>query len=175
LLVFTVIPWSKLLINTFCSSLGSTLLFIESTTIHPLYLWVIKLVQCCYLDSTRIMCMLRRAYFTWWCVSKTISCELWRDFYNSQGADFGASQVVSELRFCRYPRVRSACRITLPMVVVESSVQTILLKMRWIVLISSAFYSLPMCFSPLTFASFESSLLPSSSFRILRGWTISYL
>jgi hypothetical protein len=42
LLVFTVIPWSKLLINTFCSSLGSTLLFIESTTIHPLYLWVIR-------------------------------------------------------------------------------------------------------------------------------------
>jgi hypothetical protein len=27
--------------HTFCSSLGSTLLFIESTTIHPLYLWVI--------------------------------------------------------------------------------------------------------------------------------------
>src|SRR5215213_4692485 len=30
--------------NTFCSSLGSTLLFIESTTIHPLYLWVIKTI-----------------------------------------------------------------------------------------------------------------------------------
>jgi hypothetical protein len=42
LLVFTVNPWSKPLINTFCSSLGSTLLFIESTTIHPLYLWVIS-------------------------------------------------------------------------------------------------------------------------------------
>jgi hypothetical protein len=41
LLVFTVNLWSKLLVNTFCSSLGSTLLFIESTTIHPLYLWVI--------------------------------------------------------------------------------------------------------------------------------------
>jgi hypothetical protein len=39
LLVFTVIPWSKLLINTFCSLLGSTLLFIESTMVHPLYLW----------------------------------------------------------------------------------------------------------------------------------------
>jgi hypothetical protein len=35
-------PWSKLLVNTFCSSLGSTLLFIESTKIHPLYLWVIN-------------------------------------------------------------------------------------------------------------------------------------
>ena len=34
-------PWLKLLVNTFCSSLGSTLLFIESTAIHPLYLWVI--------------------------------------------------------------------------------------------------------------------------------------
>jgi hypothetical protein len=42
LLVFTVNPWSKPLVNTFCSSLGSTLLFIESTTIHPLYLWVIS-------------------------------------------------------------------------------------------------------------------------------------
>jgi hypothetical protein len=49
------------------------------------------------------------------------------------------------------------------MVVVESSVKTILLKMRWIVLISSAFYSLPMCFFLLTFASFETSLLPASS------------
>ncbi|KAK1682851.1 hypothetical protein QYE76_043699, partial [Lolium multiflorum] len=37
-------PSSKLLVNTFCSSLGSTLLFIESITIHPLYLWVIKTI-----------------------------------------------------------------------------------------------------------------------------------
>jgi hypothetical protein len=78
-------------------------------------------------------------------------------------------------RFCRYPRVQSACRITLPTDIVVSSVKTILLKMCWIALSRSAFYSLPMCFSPLTFASFESSLLPSSSFRILRGWTISCL
>jgi hypothetical protein len=41
LLIFTVKPWSKPLVNTFCSSLDSTLLFIESTMIHPLYLWVI--------------------------------------------------------------------------------------------------------------------------------------
>ena len=34
-------PSSKLLVNTFCSSLGSTLLFVESTTIHRQYLWVI--------------------------------------------------------------------------------------------------------------------------------------
>jgi hypothetical protein len=92
------------------------------------------------------------AHFAWWCVSKATSCELWRDCYNSQGADFGASQVVSEPRFFRYPRVRSACRITLPMVVVLSRVKTILLKMRWIDLSRSAFYSLPLCFSPLTFA-----------------------
>jgi hypothetical protein len=108
------------------------------------------------------MCMLRHAYFAWWCVSKATSCELWRDCCNLQGADFGASQVVSEPRFCRYPRVRSAYRITLPVVVVESSVKTIFAKMRWIALSRSAFYSLPMCFSPLTFASFESSLSPSS-------------
>jgi hypothetical protein len=37
LLVFTVKPWSKPLVNTFCSSLGSTLLFIKSTTIHPIF------------------------------------------------------------------------------------------------------------------------------------------
>jgi hypothetical protein len=115
------------------------------------------------------------AHFAWWCVSKATSCELWYVCYNSQGADFGASQVVSEPRFCRYPRVHSACRITLPMVVVVSSVKTILLKLRWIDLSRSAFYSLTMCFSPLTFASFESSLSPLSSFRILRGWTISCL
>src|SRR5215208_7114616 len=29
-------------VNTFCSSLGSTFLLIEDTTIHPLYLWVIS-------------------------------------------------------------------------------------------------------------------------------------
>jgi hypothetical protein len=96
-------------------------------------------------------------------ISKAISCELWRDCYNSQGADFGASQVVSEQRFCRYLRVRSTCRITLPMVVVVSSVKSTLLKTRWIVLSRSTFYSLPLCFSSLTFASFKSSLLPSSS------------
>src|SRR3954470_8048054 len=44
LLVFTLNPSSKLLVNTFCSSLGSTLLFIGSTAIHPLYLWVINRV-----------------------------------------------------------------------------------------------------------------------------------
>jgi hypothetical protein len=99
---------------------------------------VVNLCNCCYLDSTRVMCVLRRAHYAWWCVSKATSCRLWRDRYNLQGADFGALQVVSEPRFCRYPRVQSACRITLPTDVVESSVQTILLKMRWIVLIRSA-------------------------------------
>ncbi|KAK1618325.1 hypothetical protein QYE76_023842 [Lolium multiflorum] len=37
-------PSSKLLVNTFCSSLGSTFLLIKNTTIHPLYLWVIKTI-----------------------------------------------------------------------------------------------------------------------------------
>jgi hypothetical protein len=92
-------------------------------------------------------------------VSKATSCELCRDCYNSQGADFGPSQVVSEPRFCRYPWVCSACRITLPMVVVESSVKNYFARKKgWIVLIRSVFYSLSLCFSPLTFASFESSL-----------------
>jgi hypothetical protein len=53
--------------------------------------------------------------------------------------------------------------------VVESSDKTILLKMRWIDLSSSAFFSLPMCFSPLTFASFVFSLAYFSEFRFLRG------
>ena len=35
-------PYWKPLIISFCSSLGSTLLLIERTTIDPLYLWVIK-------------------------------------------------------------------------------------------------------------------------------------
>ena len=35
------IPWWKPLVISFCSSLGSTLLLIERTTIDPLYLWVI--------------------------------------------------------------------------------------------------------------------------------------
>jgi hypothetical protein len=64
----------------------------------------------------------------------------------------------------------------LPTDVVESSVKTILLKMRWIDLISSAIFFLPLCFAPLTFASFESSLLTTSlSSRSARGWTISCL
>jgi hypothetical protein len=119
--------------------------------------------------------MLQRARGAWWCVSKATSCRLWRARYNLQGAGFGASQVVSEPRFCRYPQVQSACRITLPTTVIESSVKIMLLKIRWIVLNSSAFYSLPSMLSSLTFTSFEFPLFPSSSFRILHGWTISCL
>jgi hypothetical protein len=76
--------------------------------IFVLYTWIIWLVEsswllysfvgsimnlcnCCYLDSTRIACMLRRARGAWWCVSKATSCRLWRDRYNLQGAGFGAS------------------------------------------------------------------------------------
>ena len=36
------VPCWKPLIISFCSSLGSTLLLIERTTIDPLYLWVIR-------------------------------------------------------------------------------------------------------------------------------------
>ena len=38
------IPYRKLLIISFYSSLGSTLLLIKRTTIDPLYLWVIRSV-----------------------------------------------------------------------------------------------------------------------------------
>src|SRR3954468_8521817 len=40
--VFAAFPYPESLVNTFCSSLGSTLLLIENTTIDPLHLWVIK-------------------------------------------------------------------------------------------------------------------------------------
>ena len=40
--VLVVIPCPKSLVNTFWSSLGSTLSLIENTTIDPLDLWVIK-------------------------------------------------------------------------------------------------------------------------------------
>jgi hypothetical protein len=56
---------------------------------------IVNLCDCCYLDSTRVMCVLRRTHYAWWCVSKATSCELWRDCYNSQGAGFGASQVLT--------------------------------------------------------------------------------
>ena len=42
LLVLAVITLLKTVYHSFCSSLGSTLLLIERTTIDPLYLWVIK-------------------------------------------------------------------------------------------------------------------------------------
>jgi hypothetical protein len=82
---------------------------------------------------------------------------------------FWALQVVLEPRFCRYPRVQSTCRITLPTYVVESTVKTIFLKMRWIDLSRSVFFSLPMCFSPLTFVSFVFSLAYFFEFRFLCG------
>ena len=63
--------------------------------------------------------------------------------------------------------VRSACRITLPTDVVVSSVKTYSLKLRWIVLISSAFFFLPIY----AFSSYLSdvlSLLSYLSFPSLR-------
>jgi hypothetical protein len=89
---------------------------------------------------------------------------------------FGALQVVSEPRFCRYPQVQSAYRITLPTAELSLVSKLFLLKKSWIDLSRSAFFSLPLCFSSLTSLSFESSLLPTSlSFRFPRGWTISCL
>ena len=41
--VLAVISLPKSLANTFCSSLGSTLLLIENTAIDPITSWVIKL------------------------------------------------------------------------------------------------------------------------------------
>ena len=43
LLVLAVIPCSRSLVSTFCSSLGLTLLFSEKAMIDPLLLWVIRL------------------------------------------------------------------------------------------------------------------------------------
>src|SRR3954466_4775985 len=40
--VFAAFPYPKSLVNTFCSSLDSTLLLIENTMIDALHLWVIK-------------------------------------------------------------------------------------------------------------------------------------
>src|SRR3954468_13654095 len=39
--VLAVIPISRSLVNTFCSSLGSTILLIKKVAIDPLHLWVI--------------------------------------------------------------------------------------------------------------------------------------
>jgi hypothetical protein len=75
---------------------------------------IVNLCNHCYLDSTHIACMLRHARGAWWCISKVTSCRLRRKRYNLQGAGFRVLQVVSEPRFCRYPWVQSACRLTLP-------------------------------------------------------------
>jgi hypothetical protein len=79
-------------------------------------------------------------------------------------------------RFCRYPWVQSAYRITLPTDVIVFSVKTILLKMRWIDLSSSVFFSLPsmiLCSYLCEFCVL--SLAFFFEFRFLRGWTISCL
>jgi hypothetical protein len=122
-----------------------------------------ELVYCYLLDSTRIMCILFVHILLGGAFPKRHRANCGVIAIIRKVPILGRHKLVSEPRFCRYPRVRSACRITLPMVVVVSRVKTILLKMRWIALSRSAFYSLPMCFSPLTFPSFESSLLPTSS------------
>ena len=70
----------------------------------------------------------------------------------------------------RYPS-GPACRSTLP--TDESSVKTILLKMRWIVLISSSFIPYLYSTSPLTLSCFASAL---SLFKLVsRRWVLRCL
>ena len=80
--------------------------------------------------------------------------------------------MVSEHWFFDTPLVRSACRITLP--TDESSVKTILLKMRWIDLISSSFTPYLYSTSPLTLSCFDSAL-SLFKFRFLVGGIQLYL
>jgi hypothetical protein len=94
LLVFTVISWLKLLINTFCSSLGSTLLFIESTTIHPLYLWVIN-------DHWRICCQSQDSI-----VKRTVKAPYFEDQENSR--KIPENYIFPEDRRSRKEKVRGA-------------------------------------------------------------------
>jgi hypothetical protein len=108
------------------------------------------------------MCMLRFAHFAWWAFPKRHRANCGVIAIIRKVLILGRHKWYQSPRFCRYLRVRSTCRLTLPMDVVESSVKTILLKMRWIVRSRSTFYSLPFCFSPLTFANLSplSYLLP---------------
>ena len=46
--VFAAFPYPESLVNTFCSSLGSTLLLIENTMIDPLHLWFITRPGCAW-------------------------------------------------------------------------------------------------------------------------------
>jgi hypothetical protein len=137
---------------------------------------IVNLSNWCYLDSTRITCIFRHARGAWWCVSKATPCRLWWKCYHPQGADFGALQVVSEPWFCRYPRVQSACRLILPTDELSLVSKLFLLKMRWIVLSSSAFFSLPsllLCSYLCEFCVLFLAYL--FEFGFLRGWTISCL
>ena len=45
LLVFAAFPYPRSLVNTFCSSLGSTLLLIENTTIDPWYVPNVSIIS----------------------------------------------------------------------------------------------------------------------------------
>jgi hypothetical protein len=48
------------------------------------------------------MCVLRRAHYAWWCVSKATSRRLWLDRYNLQGADFGALHNMKALALIKF-------------------------------------------------------------------------
>src|SRR5215207_3569590 len=55
--------------NTFCSSLGSTFLLIEDTTIHPQYLWVISYHYRIKIKTTTIITM---NMTMWWAMEPWI-------------------------------------------------------------------------------------------------------
>ena len=85
-------------------------------------------------------------------VFESFLCGVWRESLKQHRHDWRASQVGIRALVFDTPLVRSACRLTLP--TDESSVKTILLKKRWIVLISSSF--IPYLYSSLlTFTSFD--------------------
>jgi hypothetical protein len=123
---------------------------------------IVNLCNCCYLDSTHIVCMLHMHESLGGAFPKRHHVDCGVIAIICKVPVFGVLQVVSEPRFCRYPRVQSACRITLPTDVVESSVKTSLLKMRWIVLNRSIFFSLPTLLLSSYLCEFEFSFLPTS-------------
>ena len=101
--------------------------------------------------------MFLRAGDVGWASFPSILCGVWRELLKLHRLDWRASQVGIRALLFDTRLVRSACRLTLP--TDESSVKTILLKMRWIDLSSSAFipYLYSILFLPLRVL--ESSLL----------------
>jgi hypothetical protein len=75
---------------------------LDSWSLRGYYILLWVLLWTCVTVATRFHphhVHAKRAWGAWWCVSKVASCRLWHDCYNLQGADFGASQVVSKPGF----------------------------------------------------------------------------